>query len=1455
MKKLMVGCVVAAAALVACGKTYTWSGATSSDFATGSNWSGGEAPTTADADINLVFPSGDRTVSGIGAMTVKTIVLEGGRTELQFGSAGGTFTVSGVISGAGGLTVTGSSAANCYFDLKGNNTFSGGYFGKGGRTYISNGNALGTGPAEFAANGKPGYPLDVIVACTVPNDITIGLESATIGTLTTTENVTFSGAFKFSNDAKYKISGNYNANYRIETKDKLITFTGPVTVTGGDFLPANGRVCFKNKVTSSNMFSYNGGGLIEFGASGNTVPTLNCNSWASGEAIFRISADNPFTGEPAYNVAAKNDLYGKKLFDLGGHDVTLSSLSADLGATTATWEPEVASATPATLTVHNTADCVYCGKFTGAASLKLNGSGKKLTVAKKASTTTGSLVVQAGTLEVTDSASFANVGGIEVADGATLTLSESAGEVATDFLTVGSTARLNLGGRKLTVKCLTLGGALQKKGSYTWADCAWLDEGSSVEVTLDTDVDGYVWIGTAGGEWNTPANWLKDGAVATTAPGADDTLYISAANAAYPFRVTSNTEISNPIVLGEGQQVFYVGTSGVYLALRGVVSGPGGIDFQSLDSKGYLRFGESNTFAGGVCRNGPGQIQLYNGGGLGTGPFTVKNPNGIVANAPMSFWANVTVTNDMTFLAEGQNNNGWNGAIGESTSEVHLKGKIWFTGDTRLAANGSSKLYFEGETVVDGRLTFNSQAHVYFATPVTSTTGKGYLHTDQGHGAWHFLSPSNALTKVYMSGGGSDAQVIFGATNALLESAFVEINASGTHTYVFDMGGFDQTLASFKEDTATGPATHYLTSATPATMTLKPADSQLTRVTLQGEASLDLLAAEGKTLTLSAGNHTTRGKLRASSGTLKLADGATAVTLSAIEVASGAKLVIDQTAGLFAGASLVLDEGAQLEVGAGRQLVVDYARVGGQALAAGTYSGVDWFSGAGSVKVVVSGGDGLYVWTGASGGEWNEPGNWEVNGAPAMTAPTADKTLYIGAANAAHPFRVTGAVEIANPIVLGAGQQLVQIGFGDGVLQLTGKITGTGGVRFDSIDNAQYFVALKNDTNDFVGGVRRSGAGQIQVYAGNALGVGLVTLDDGSVLNSGVANQTPFYVAQDCTIPNDFLIGSESYVSWNGWWGGKKGVTVHFTGAVEFAMPKANYNETRFAEASTIYFDGPVTLGGADPTTRLICKSGVTVWFSQKIKAGGGRRDIYADNGNATGYFCASSNELQRIYCGGVGAWKWYLRAVDALAGVELRLEGNPSSTGVLIDLGGFDQHVGDLYYAKPYNSLYAVSSDSPATLTVNAKESRLFGGHFDKAASLVYAPTGDFTYTLSNAVSTTTGSVTVARGTLSLKDGAKFAKAKGLEVRSGATVKADAADAFGRKADVRLSGTLNLAFEGVQRVGDLYLDGSDIPVETGLWGAEGNLSVPVSHRTARITGTGVLNVVGAHPGSVFLLR
>ena len=763
---------------------------------------------------------------------------------------------------------------------------------------------------------------------------------------------------------------------------------------------------------------------------------------------------------------------------------------------------------------------------------------------------------------------------------------------------------------------------------------------------------------------------------------------------------------------------------------------------------------------------------------------------------------------------------------------------------------------------MDGRLTLNNPADVYFTTAIKSTTGAGYLHTDQGYGRWHLQQPANALSYVAMSGAGTDAKVVCAAKDAFLPTTYLKIGATTAHEYTLDLGGCDQTLA-YCYDLGTCPATHYATSATAAKLTLTPDEDRFTRLTFTGEASLDLKAASGKTLTLSGGNHTTHGTFRVTSGTLKLADGAKTTGLAVLEVAAGAKFAIDATAGQVSVADVVLADGALLEVGEGQTFICATVTADGKSVPAGTYRNAAWFSGSGSVKVVTGDLKDVYVWTGAAGGEWNVAGNWTVNGSTATIAPTADKTLYLGEATPERPFRVTGATALANPIILGSGQQYMLLGFGDGALELTGRLSGVGGIRFDSINDAQYVVQIKGTANDFAGGVRRSGAGQIQVFSGMSLGLGEVTLDDGSYKKDGVGpeNLSPLYVENDCTIPNDFVIGGESFVNWSGWWGGKKGVTVHFTGTVKFWMPTLDTYQTRFNAASTIHFDGPVVLGGEWQNAALICKEGATVYFHRQIQAQGDPRRLYADNGDFTGYLGASSNQLSGVLCNGIGNWAWHLQATDALAGVPMYIRKEPTAAGkgVLLDLGGHDQHVGDIYYdvttypsEKPVSDKFLITSDEPCTLTVNATADRLFGGRIEGAVSLAYAPKGDYTYTLSKAIHSTTGGVSVTRGTLKLADGARFTHASEVVV-DGGTLELTEAQGLRRKTDLRLkSGKLQLD-GGVTTVANLYLGASDEKQEAGLWGAPGNASA--KFHDERITGDGLLNVLCYMGGTVLILR
>ena len=188
----------------------------------------------------------------------------------------------------------------------------------------------------------------------------------------------------------------------------------------------------------------------------------------------------------------------------------------------------------------------------------------------------------------------------------------------------------------------------------------------------------------------------------------------------------------------------------------------------------------------------------------------------------------------------------------------------------------------------------------------------------------------------------------------------------------------------------------------------------------------------------------------------------------------------------------------------------------------------------------------------------------------------------------------------------------------------------------------------------------------------------------------------------------------------------------------------------------------------------------------------------------------------------------------------------------MLLDLGGFDQHMANLYYSAPYSDAFRVTSETAAELTVKGTANYLFGGRFEGGVSLTYAPTGDFTYTLSNAVHTTTGTVSVAGGTLLLKSGAKFPKAMGVTVKGGVLELAEA-ESLSNKAELRiLDGTLRLD-AGTTTVANLYFGTSEEKQEAGLWGAPGNTAA--KYHDARIAGEGLLKVLRLSGGTVIMLR
>ena len=141
------------------------------------------------------------------------------------------------------------------------------------------------------------------------------------------------------------------------------------------------------------------------------------------------------------------------------------------------------------------------------------------------------------------------------------------------------------------------------------------------------------------------------------------------------------------------------------------------------------------------------------------------------------------------------------------------------------------------------------------------------------------------------------------------------------------------------------------------------------------------------------------------------------------------------------------------------------------------------------------------------------------------------------------------------------------------------------------------------------------------------------------------------------------------------------------------------------------------------------------------------------------------------------------------------------------------------------------------------------FSGKVYDSCGLGWEPDGaDATLVLSRGVSTTTGAVSVARGTVRLTDGATFASLGELRLGTNATFAVDSGAGASFKADALVltdkTSTLRLGAGVELEVGSLTLpDGTSLP--RGVYGAT---AVFGSTRVGWIKGDGFLGVGGAMP-------
>jgi len=381
-----------------------------------------------------------------------------------------------------------------------------------------------------------------------------------------------------------------------------------------------------------------------------------------------------------------------------------------------------------------------------------------------------------------------------------------------------------------------------------------------------------------------------------------------------------------------------------------------------------------------------------------------------------------------------------------------------------------------------------------------------------------------------------------------------------------------------------------------------------------------------------------------------------------------------------------------------------------------------------------------YTWTG--GGDvsnWSDSSNWDPVGVP-NGGDTAN-------------FNISSDLTFSSDIDISSGY--LTICHTGAVISITGAITGQGGIRL----TGNNFLALHGD-NTFSGGVRRdSYLSAVRLYSNNGLGTGTFYACEGAENKTGLTGRTPLELrgSEEMNVPNDMEFGHESFVSWNGSIYAYQSATL--SGKITFN------GQTRVAvsnPASYIRFYGEVVANDL-----FVMNSSLDYYFESPVTGGG---TMYTDSSNRPRIHMLAPGSVMHTRATGNANPTYYFEVANALDSTSLIRFNSPNGT---IDLCGNDQTVREVYDEKLLGSAHCVTSAAPATLTMESRTSRIFGGRFLGELSLVYSPdSASRVYSVSNSLSTMTGSISVEKGTFQVRAGSSFPNLAGISLASGAKFK-----------------------------------------------------------------------------------
>lgn len=1330
-----------------------------------------------------------------GFSTARDITLVNGGTIDAVSNSYGPSIFTGVISGTGGLSLTGSGT----LQLTNTNTYTGG-------TAISSTNTLSFGLSTGSAAGS--------VVGAITNDGTLQFNRSNAATFSNaisgtgkvqkyqTDTITLTGASSYTGGTQI-----FAGTLQLGDGATSGTITGDVSLlaTGATLaFDETTDTTFAGNITGLGILSQMGSHTLTVtgantlgGISIGSGSTLQLGDGTNGSLLFVGSsgvADNgTLSIDLASDLSLSQDITGSgSLAQIGSGTTTLSGTNTYSGGTTisagtlqvgngATSGSITGDITDnATLAFYRSDTSTYGGVISGTGAVMQQGVGT--TILTGANTYSGGTTIAAGALQIGDGGTAGAIAG-DVVDNGQFNFDRSDSIAFSGIISgTGSVGQMGSGTLTLAGANTYSGGTNISGGTLAASSASNLGtgavtftNGATLQLLAGTDITLEGAMGTGGGTIDTDGNTVTWSGSIADVPGATSngltktgagTLILSGANS-----YTGGTTISAGMLqIGNGgtsgsiagdvldNSVFAFDFSGS-LSFGGVISGSGAVN---QNGSGTLTLSGTNTYTGGTNINA-GTVSVSSDANLGNGgTIAMAAGTTLKTTATGTFAHDVTVTGDPTFNVAPGTTTTWSGLISDGGSA----GTVEIAGGGTFKPTNTANSYSGGTVVRDGGiLSIGADGELGAASgglTLGDATTSGTLDVLSS-----FTLGAGRAVSLDAGGGTIDTEsgVAFEIAQGISGSGKLTVSGAGTLTLV--------TASSYAGGTTISGGTLQLGDGTTAgTVVGDIADNgalifnEASDVTMagaiSGNGSLTQNDATGHTLSLTGAN-TYTGGTTITAGALAIGDGGSTGSIAGNILDNGA-LAFNRADTLTYGGA-ISGTGAVSQIGSGTTILTGASSYsGGTTIAAGTLQ----LGNGGTTGSIL----GDVADNGALGFDRSDAITFGgvISGTGALSQIGSGTTI------------LTGANSYAGGTTVAAGT--LQIGNGGTAGSILGNVADSGTLAFDRSDAVTF------------GGVISGTGALTQIGGGTTILTGANTYSGGTTISSGIlqvgAGGTLGSIA-GTIVDNAALVFDRSD-------------TLSYAGAI------SGTGTLEQAGSGTLILTGASTLSG-----------GTTVSAGTlQIGNGGTSGSLAGDVADATNLVFDRSDTLS-------------FAGVISGAGAVVQIgTGTTILTGANTYTGGTTISAGTLQIGNAGTSGWIAGDVADdGTLAFDRSDSVSFGGVISGTGDVTQMGTGTLTLT---GADTYSGATTVMAGSL-LVDGS-IGASSGVMVDGGASIggtgtvsnltvasKATIAPGDGGVGTLNVAGNLSLG-SGAIYAFDTTSSGGDLLNVSGTANLGGTLSV-----------------------------